>query len=162
MKTTFKGLWSWSTLGEWDYDSDRFPTAVKLADGQIVSIGEQDRLAREWEAAQLYPRSRATYTQMNEDGTVRVRFANGGTPQLSSGSAWAKLEVIVPKTSTWLYGGRCADCGSEMGYFEDVESSPYCADCQEQIAWMEAQSEKDATDMAEAREERRAWTAAAS
>ncbi len=161
VKTTFKSASAWSTLSEWDYNSDRFPTAVKLADGQVVSIAERDRLSAEWEAAQRYPRSRATYTQMSKGGTVRVRFASGGTPQLSSGSTWSLLEVIAPKTATFLYGSRCADCGAEMGYSEDVESSPYCADCQAQIAWMEEQSERDAVAMAEAREERRAWIAAA-
>jgi hypothetical protein len=144
-------------LSKWDYNSERFPDAVKLADGQIISISDQDRQAKEWEVAQRYPRSQATYTAMDKDGIVRVRFASGGIPQLSAGNAWAKLEVIAPKTAIWLYGGRCADCSAEMGYSEDVESSGYCEDCQAQIDWQEVQSERDAEAMAEVREERRVW-----
>lgn len=141
MKTTFNAAWGWSTLSEWDYDSDRFPTAIKLADGTVISINEQDRLSAEWKAAQRYPRSRATYIQMDADGIVRVRFASSSAPWLPAGSAWARLEVIAPKSATWLYNGWCADCACQMDYSEDAESSVLCPVCQEQHDWQEAQSE---------------------
>lgn len=129
-KTTFRHQWGWSTLSDWS-SGVRSPDAVRLPDGEIVDLSNEEYETRSYQYFVIeHPRSRAKYTPMNDDGTVRLFCDGGGTDGgRSSGERWALMAVIAPKASTFLYGGTCPDCGGRMGYSEDPKGPDMCPEC---------------------------------
>ena len=129
-KTTFYKSWGWSRISEWG-GGVRLPGAARLPDGQIIdlSYGEYEEAA--YHHFNNHPHSNAKYMPLNEDGTVRIFYDSGGDDGgRSSGERWAKMEVIAPKGSIFLYGGLCPDCGQgEVAYSEDPNSPYECDDC---------------------------------
>ena len=149
--------WGWSTLSdcldgvraEWG-DGVRFPDAVRLPDGTIVGLTNDDYSFAGLDFHDAHPESRATYTPMTEDGSVKVRFrAGGSSPGGRSGERWSKREYFVLKDSVFLYGGRCRDCGAPIGYSENPESDGLCATCHEIIEYQKWAGEKQTREFAE-------------
>jgi len=135
MKTTFASHWGWSKLSEWG-GGDRFPDAVELPDGTKIDLTLENWQGIDYQFRHERPgRTRATYTPMNSDGTVRLRHEGGGSSGgCSAGQRWARMTVLCPRGSSWLYGGHCRDCGAEMPQSDDPESPVDCAGCREHYA----------------------------
>jgi hypothetical protein len=140
-------------LSDWS-GGDRLPDAVQLPDGVIVPLGWDDYMAAEEEHRLAHPRSRAKYTPMNTDGTVRLLLESGSDGR-DSGSGWSTMDVIAPKGSRFLYGGYCVLCGplGAVEYSTDPTAQRTCVNCQAEIDWQEAEVERARKEAEEAERE---------
>lgn len=161
-KNTFYKSWGWSRLSDWG-GGVRLPDAVQLPDGQIIDLSYGEYEAATENHFYKHPRSEAKYIPMNENGTVRLFRDTGGTDGgRSSGERWAKMKIIAPKNSTFLYGGLCPDCGNEAVEYSDDPESPYeCPAClafyAEQERLMEEARREEAERERQQEEEQLQW-----
>lgn len=111
MKRTFTYRTEWSDQSEHSPQTvGQLPDKVRLPDGIEVSLEPDDR----WPRA-----SQAGYVQVHEN--VRVRYTHwgdNGTQRM--GRAGGKVEILVPKGSTFLFQTRCPLCGEARGCISEA------------------------------------------
>ena len=150
MKTTFHTHWGWSRISEWE-GGQRLPDAIRLPDGQVIDLSYGEYEAASFRHFNNHPRSQAIYMPMNATGTVRLlRVTDGTSGGRAEGKRWARMEVIAPKGSTFLYGGRCPDCGQgTVEYGVDPDSTAECPRCLAIYAEQERMAEESRCEEAE-------------
>ena len=117
MKTTFKSAYQWSDYSEFSpQHSGQLPSAVILPSGERIDLSDEAIFAAATDFANRHPASRAEYTPLTRDGTVRGKMsAWGDDGRRSYGRSGGTLEVIAPNGSTFRFDRYCEFCGEVVG-----------------------------------------------
>jgi len=155
MKAVFEKVVEWSDFSPNSPSvNGSLPSAVRLPRGTVVAISLDDILERAAEYANRHPNSRAKYVPMVQDSTVRCcLFEWGDRGDRPYGRSGAKLNVIAPAGSCFLFAQVCPWCGSTNGLVEGGPEDSWCHDCAaekrrqddmvaDQMAYIEKEAEK--------------------